>query len=130
MIKAYRSYWENILNISGTATRAQYWWPQVVNYLIIVIFSIIAGVNESLTVEMFDYSSIYFLSFNFWGYLVIILSFCIWLANFTVRARRLHDTNRSNWWILLYIVPFFGPLILFIFLILPSTPYSRWRNKI
>lgn len=39
-----------------------------------------------------------------------------WLA---IAVRRLHDTNRSGWWVLLYLVPF-GNVVLLVFTTLPS----------
>lgn len=37
-------------------------------------------------------------------------------------VRRLHDTGRSGWWLLLVFVPVVGGLILLIMYMLPSTP--------
>ncbi|WNY35378.1 DUF805 domain-containing protein [Curtobacterium flaccumfaciens] len=41
-----------------------------------------------------------------------------WIA---IAVRRLHDTNRSGWWVLLYFVPA-GYIALAVFLALPSEP--------
>jgi hypothetical protein len=41
-----------------------------------------------------------------------------WIA---IAVRRLHDTNRSGWWVLLYFVPA-GSIALAVFLALPSEP--------
>jgi uncharacterized membrane protein YhaH (DUF805 family) len=38
-----------------------------------------------------------------------------------VAVRRLHDTNRSGWWMLLFFVPL-GNIVLLIWFCLPSTP--------
>lgn len=39
-----------------------------------------------------------------------------------VTIRRLHDTGRSGWWILISFVPFVGGIILLIFMCLDSEP--------
>jgi uncharacterized membrane protein YhaH (DUF805 family) len=39
----------------------------------------------------------------------------------TVTIRRLHDINRSGWWILVTFVPAIGGLILLVFSLLPGT---------
>ena len=39
---------------------------------------------------------------------------------FIVGIRRLHDTNRSGWWLLVGLVPFVGWLILLIFMTQPG----------
>ena len=45
----------------------------------------------------------------------IIPSLAIWV-------RRLHDTDRSGWWLLLIFIPVLGAIVLFIFSVLESTP--------
>lgn len=37
------------------------------------------------------------------------------VPTFAVTARRLHDTNRSQWWMALFLVPILGWLVLLIF---------------
>jgi len=41
-----------------------------------------------------------------------------WLA---VTVRRLHDTDRSGWWLLILFVPLIGQIILFVFLVTGGT---------
>ena len=55
-----------------------------------------------------------------------IVNFIAWFVLFipgiTVAVRRLHDTGRTGWWLLLSFVPFFGPIILLIFYLIDSDP--------
>jgi uncharacterized membrane protein YhaH (DUF805 family) len=37
-------------------------------------------------------------------------------------VRRLHDIDRSTWWVLLSLIPFLGAVVLLVFFILPGTP--------
>jgi uncharacterized membrane protein YhaH (DUF805 family) len=39
-----------------------------------------------------------------------------------VQVRRLHDTNRSGWWLFIGFIPLIGGLVLFVFTVLDSTP--------
>ncbi len=39
-----------------------------------------------------------------------------------VTVRRLHDTDRSGWWILISLVPVIGSIWLFVLLVIDSTP--------
>lgn len=121
MIQAYKEYWQNITVMDARATRSQYWWPQVANYLVLFLYSWLTNLSR-----YYDFSTESVKELNIRVLIFLVLSFLIWLANFTVRARRLHDTNKSNWWILLYIIPILGPIIMFVLLILPSKPFSRW----
>lgn len=52
------------------------------------------------------------------GFLILV-GYVIWiilvLATLAVGCRRLHDTGRSGWWQLLWLLPCIGPIILIIF---------------
>lgn len=57
---------------------------------------------------------------------VALVHFAVMLAllvpSLAVTFRRLHDTNRKGWWILLSFIPLIGALVLFIFYLLDGTP--------
>ena len=128
MINAYKDYWSNMTVMNASATRSQYWWPQVLNVLIWTIFYAVSGVYKYIEITPEDVTLIR--EWNVLTILFVIISVLIWLANFTVRARRFHDRNHSNWWILFYMVPFIGPIVIFITLLLPSKQETRWpRNQ-
>ena len=50
------------------------------------------------------------------------VSICLGLAYIAVTVRRLHDTSRSAWWLLISFVPLAGGLILLIITSLKGTP--------
>jgi len=68
------------------------------------------------------------LLFDSTGYIVAtVVTLAIFLPNLAVTVRRLHDTGRSGWWLLLVFIPFIGGLILFVFMLLDSQPESnKW----
>jgi len=37
-------------------------------------------------------------------------------------VRRLHDTGKSGWWLLIVLVPIVGPIVLLVFYVLDSQP--------
>ena len=43
------------------------------------------------------------------------------IPNIAIAVRRLHDTGKSGWWYLLSLIPYIGPFILFILLVLDSS---------
>jgi uncharacterized membrane protein YhaH (DUF805 family) len=51
---------------------------------------------------------------------IFLFSLVTFLPSFAVSVRRLHDSDKSGWWILLSAVPF-GALVLFIFYLLDGT---------
>lgn len=38
-----------------------------------------------------------------------------------VTVRRLHDTNRSGWWMLIWLVPWIGQIVMIVFMIIGGT---------
>ncbi len=44
------------------------------------------------------------------------------LPGIAVSVRRLHDTGRSAWWVLIGLIPIIGPIILVVFLVQDSNP--------
>ncbi len=57
--------------------------------------------------------------------LTLIFSLAIFLPEWSVLFRRLHDTNRSGWWILIGLIPLIGAIILLVFALLPSDPEAN-----
>lgn len=61
------------------------------------------------------------------GFLPGIFSLVNLPAFFTATVRRLHDVNRSAWWLLFLLLPIVGALGIFAFTVLDSDPKSRYR---
>ena len=51
-----------------------------------------------------------------------IYTLAIIIPAFAVTFRRLHDTDRSAWWLLIGLVPIVGSIVLLIFFVMDSTP--------
>ncbi len=56
------------------------------------------------------------------GVLGIIFSLATLVPSIAVGVRRLHDTDRSGWWLLIAFVPFIGAIVLLVFFLLDGTP--------
>ena len=86
---------------SGRARRSEYWYYMLV-YLI--IYAALAVVN--VVTGTFSYTSGI-------GLLGGIFALALLLPSVGVGIRRLHDTGRSGWWLLLGLVPVVGIVLLF-----------------
>jgi uncharacterized membrane protein YhaH (DUF805 family) len=55
-----------------------------------------------------------------------LVSLLVWLSlvvpSLAVSIRRLHDTNRSGWTLLILLVPIIGSVVVLIYDLLPGTP--------
>ncbi|QEA58742.1 DUF805 domain-containing protein [Leuconostoc koreense] len=121
MVNAYREFWTKMFSWHATATRTQYWIPVIVNYFLGGILVSILENFQGHSIE--DIYTVGDLSANLTTRVVMII---VWIATFTLKARRLHDTNRSAGWIFIDLIPIVGTIWFFILMILPTTPESRW----
>lgn len=61
------------------------------------------------------------------GWITFFFGLAMFVPSLAVAGRRLHDANRSGWWLLLSFVPMFGWLALLFFYVQPSWPVTnRW----
>ena len=92
-------------NFDDRASRSEYWWFYLFCILLQIVMSILGFISGG-GVEGADILS---------G----LASLVIIVPSFAVGARRLHDTNRSGWWQLLWFTVL-GIPVLIIFMVLPS----------
>jgi uncharacterized membrane protein YhaH (DUF805 family) len=98
----------------GRASRSAYWWFflfQVIAEIVLelIIFIPLAAINNSGVTAV--------------GALVLGIAFLyLALVGLALLVRRLHDTDKSGWWVLIALVPFVGPIILLVFTVLEGTP--------
>jgi uncharacterized membrane protein YhaH (DUF805 family) len=94
---------------TGRSRRKEYW--------MFTLFQIIALVLAMFLDNM--------LGTMFVLYLVVVVALLV--PALAVTARRLHDTGRSAWWILIGLVPIIGGVVLLVFMCLDSEPgANKW----
>ncbi|KKW91103.1 DUF805 domain-containing protein [Sphingobium chungbukense] len=55
------------------------------------------------------------------GPLTGLFALAMLIPQLAVSVRRLHDTDRTGWWLLIVVFPFIGSIVLLIFLIMSGT---------
>ncbi|MDT7577550.1 MAG: hypothetical protein QOH17_3883, partial [Pseudonocardiales bacterium] len=55
------------------------------------------------------------------GLLGGLYSLAVLLPSLAVGVRRLHDTDRSGWWLLIGLIPIIGGIVLLVFFVLEGT---------
>ncbi|MEM9777167.1 MAG: DUF805 domain-containing protein [Chloroflexota bacterium] len=109
---------QNYFNFRGRASRADYWFFVLFNFLvsILVMFVDVAvfGLEAMAEEGAFPLFS-------------VLYSLFIIIPRFSLSVRRLHDTGRSGFWLLINLIPILGQITFFIFTVLPSdlNP-NRW----
>jgi len=89
---AIRRGFQQYAVFSGRASRAEYWWWS----LMVVLLELIIGASDPL-----------------WTLATLVLL----VPTLAVSVRRLHDTGRSGWTLLLFFIPLVGWIILIVFLV-------------
>jgi uncharacterized membrane protein YhaH (DUF805 family) len=87
---------------AGRARRQEYWMFVLFNAIISVVIGAIEGIAGSR------------------GALGGIYSLAVLLPSLAVSVRRLHDINRSGWWLLISLVPLVGIIVLLVFAVQDS----------
>ncbi len=87
---------KNYCNFSGRARRTEYWTFALISTVIIFILGIIDGI---IGITLF--TSLY--------------NLFILIPELSLSFRRLHDIDKSAWWLLIAFVPVVGAIVLFVF---------------
>ena len=88
----------------GRAHRTEFWLFFLFSFIISFFLGVIVGLVESL-----------------W-FITTLYALAVLIPGLAVSVRRLHDTNRSGWWILTGLVPILGWIALLIFYVEDSRP--------
>ena len=102
MIEAYKKFLRNYANFNGRSTRADFWWVVLCNFCIGVVLGIIGGLlgeNGLRIVTIISY----------------IYELAILVPTLALIVRRLHDINKSGWYIFMGLIPIAGPIILLVY---------------
>ena len=95
---------------SGRARRSEYWWW----YLFVTIVFVVAGILDNAI--GLTYSDL-----TIGGRWIATIALIVFLIpNLAVSVRRLHDTGRSGWWLLIGLIPIIGFVVLLYFFVLDS----------
>jgi uncharacterized membrane protein YhaH (DUF805 family) len=96
---AVRTCLNNYANFSGRARRSEFWWFILFNFAAQIAASIVDAVVAAI------------IGFSI---LAPLVALALLVPGLAVSVRRLHDTGRSGWWILLGLVPLVGIVVLII----------------
>jgi uncharacterized membrane protein YhaH (DUF805 family) len=89
-------------SFDGRASRSEFWWW--------TLFTFLASAASGLISEM----------------LSGLFSLAVLLPSLAVGARRLHDTDRSGWFLLLWVIPVIGWIILLVWAVQEAKEPNRF----
>jgi uncharacterized membrane protein YhaH (DUF805 family) len=103
--EAIRSGFANAFAFRGRASRREYWWWALFQFLVVFTAAILDLVLWPESAR----------SAPFGGVLAGLVTLVLFVPTLAVSVRRLHDIDRSGWWFLLVLVPIVGAIVLLVF---------------
>jgi uncharacterized membrane protein YhaH (DUF805 family) len=100
---------KNYAVFNGRARRKEYWFF----YLFYMIFMIVLVTIDAMTGSLSETTSL--------GLLSGIFMLSMIVPGVAVAIRRIHDTDRSGWWILISFIPLIGGIWLLVLMVLDGT---------
>lgn len=118
-IEAIQTVWSKYATLSGRASRPEYWWWVLFIVLLNIVTGIVDGaiIAPALGYERFTQDAGQPLS--------LIAALALLIPGFCVGVRRLHDIDRSAWWLLIILIPFIGVLVLLYWMMRPGSSGSN-----
>lgn len=113
-IKAFRQY----ADFSSRASRQEFWMFVLFNLLLAMAWALVAGLLTGLLGDSFDHDSDRLI---FMYKLIAIYYAVTAVPAMAVGVRRLHDTGRSGWWMLVSLVPIAGGIWLILLMCLDGS---------
>ena len=101
----YLKVLKQYVDFSGRAQRMEFWMFQLINLIVALLLSVIDSLGT--------------------GFLGTLYALAVLLPNLAVCVRRLHDTGRSGWWLLIGLVPLIGIIVLIVFWVQDSQPETN-----
>jgi uncharacterized membrane protein YhaH (DUF805 family) len=96
---------KNYATFQGRSSRGAYWWAWFITFLIALALSVIdRGLGAAPGM----------------GVLGSLFGIAILLPSVAIGVRRLHDTDKSGWWMLFALVPVAGWVILLVLFLMPG----------
>ena len=83
-VEAVKTCFKKFFDFTGRARRSEYWWFVLFTVIVSTIFSFLGGFLPVLTI------------------IGMVVSLVLTIPQMSALTRRLHDTGRSGWWVLLF----------------------------
>ena len=112
--QAVKSCFNQYCGFKGRASRAEFWWFALFTAIVGLVVGFVDGLLFTSTENAF------FSLLGFSG----LFRLGVFLPGLAVTARRLHDTDKSGWWMLLYLT-IIGGIVVFIFTLLRGNEGSN-----
>lgn len=91
---------ENYCNFTGRASRSEYWWYVLFNAILSFCIGFVLGIFGASPVVV--------------NVIQGIVGLALLLPGLGLAVRRLHDINKSGWWLFIALIPLVGAILLIV----------------
>ena len=106
-MKGFVDYWKNYFNFKDRTSRKDFWMTILFIFIISFVIGLIFPGTSSTSGNSFEYHA---------SVVTSIWTLVTFIPSLAMEVRRLHDTNRSGWWLFIAFVPLVGAIVLLVFL--------------
>lgn len=106
----YIKVWKQFADFNGRARRKEYWMFALFN----IIFTIVAAILDNVLGTTFGALP--------YGMFYLIYGLAVLIPGLAVGVRRLHDTGKSGWMMLVALIPFVGAIWLLVLFVTEGNP--------
>ncbi len=92
-----RAIQQNYCNFSGRASRSEFWWFSLFTFILAAIIGIVFCWNEDVL-----------------NIVTGLVNLALLLPSLGLAVRRLHDIDKSGWWIFISLIPVIGWILLIV----------------
>ncbi len=109
--EAISSGFRKYVVFNGRSSRSEYWWWILFIIIATVVVAVVDGIIGTFPILLF---------------LWLLATF---LPGLAVEIRRLHDLDKSGWWILIGLIPLIGSIIMLIWFVSRGTEGSNLHGE-
>ncbi|MBN3817827.1 DUF805 domain-containing protein [Paraburkholderia sp. Se-20369] len=102
---AIQSVFNQYARFEGRARRAEYWYFALLTFFVSLACQLVTLVGRNANTIALLLSIV-----------ALLVSLALIVPSLSVTVRRLHDVNRSGWFLLIALIPIVGGIILFVWM--------------
>ena len=114
-VEAVKSGYQNYVNFSGRSARSAFWWWVLFQFIVSIVIAMVEGGGQA-SAGMMSYNA---------GPIAMVWSLANLLPYLALGVRRLHDIDKSGWWLLIGLIPLIGWIILIVWYATKGTTGSN-----
>lgn len=102
---SYIKMWKNYFNFQDRTTRKDYWMSVLINFLIGIVLGFFSGLFTNFPII----GKLNIMDLISYIYFILIL-----IPELAQSVRRMHDVNKSGWYLLMSLIPIVGWIIVLV----------------